>query len=141
MEEGDIPAPYKAYATKPGGKDRGQLGSLFKFGFGLNIMDRFTEEQAFLKKYGFNDWDFASRTGVGTVDNAINETISGILPSLTRQLQRAEERFIEQGKSDAFIKKEIKARTIQLFKDKLLKKQWKGVKQRSEFKEAIENIL
>ena len=117
MEEGDIPAPYKAYATKPGGKDRGQLGSLFKFGFGLNIMDRFTEEQAFLKKYGFNDWDFASRTGVGTVDNAINETISGILPSLTRQLQRAEERFIEQGKSDAFIKKEIKARTIQLFKD------------------------
>jgi len=31
--------------------------------------------------------------------------------------------------------------TIQLFKDKLLKKQWKGVKQRSEFKEAIENIL
>jgi len=31
--------------------------------------------------------------------------------------------------------------TVQLFKDKLLKKQWKGVKQRSEFKEAIENIL
>ena len=31
--------------------------------------------------------------------------------------------------------------TIQLFKDKLLKKQWQGVKQRSEFKEAIKNIL
>ena len=31
--------------------------------------------------------------------------------------------------------------TVQLFKDKLLKKQWKGVKQRSEFKEAIENII
>jgi len=31
--------------------------------------------------------------------------------------------------------------TIQLFKDKLLKKQWKGVKQRSEFKEAIEKII
>ena len=31
--------------------------------------------------------------------------------------------------------------TIQLFKDKLLKKQWQGVKQRSEFKAAIKNIL
>ena len=31
--------------------------------------------------------------------------------------------------------------TVQLFKDKLLKKQWQGVKQRSEFKEAIKNIL
>ncbi len=31
--------------------------------------------------------------------------------------------------------------TIQLFKDKLLKKQWQGVKQRSEFKEAIKKII
>ena len=31
--------------------------------------------------------------------------------------------------------------TVQLFKDKLLKKQWQGVKQRSEFKEAIQNII
>jgi len=31
--------------------------------------------------------------------------------------------------------------TVQLFKDKLLKKQWKGVKQRSEFKEAIKNLI
>ena len=31
--------------------------------------------------------------------------------------------------------------TVQLFKEKLLKKQWQGVKQRSEFKEAIENII
>ena len=31
--------------------------------------------------------------------------------------------------------------TVQLFKDKLLKKQWKGVKQRSEFKEAIKDLI
>ena len=31
--------------------------------------------------------------------------------------------------------------TVQLFKEKLLKKQWQGVKQRSEFKEAIKNII
>ena len=31
--------------------------------------------------------------------------------------------------------------TVQLFKDKLLKKQWQGVKQRSEFKKAIQNII
>ncbi len=31
--------------------------------------------------------------------------------------------------------------TVQLFKEKLLKKQWQGVKQRSEFKEAIQNII
>ena len=47
---------------------------------GLNIMDDMTEEQEFFKKYGYNDWDLSSRTGVGTVDNAINETLSGILP-------------------------------------------------------------
>ena len=31
--------------------------------------------------------------------------------------------------------------TVQLFKEKLLKKQWQGVKQRSEFKQAIQNII
>ena len=31
--------------------------------------------------------------------------------------------------------------TVQLFKNKLLKKQWQGVKQRSEFKESIQNII
>ncbi len=31
--------------------------------------------------------------------------------------------------------------TVQLFKNKLLEKQWQGVKQRSEFKEAIQNII
>ena len=31
--------------------------------------------------------------------------------------------------------------TVQLFKDKLLKRQWKGVKQRSEFKEAIKSLI
>tara|TARA_Y100000589_G_scaffold87994_1_gene82234 strand:- start:2574 stop:3962 length:1389 start_codon:yes stop_codon:yes gene_type:complete len=31
--------------------------------------------------------------------------------------------------------------TVQLFKDKLLKRQWKGVKQRSEFKDAIKTLL
>ena len=31
--------------------------------------------------------------------------------------------------------------TVQLFKDKLLKKEWKGVKQRSEFKDTIMNFI
>ena len=31
--------------------------------------------------------------------------------------------------------------TVQLFKDKLLKRQWKGVKQRSKFKDAIKSLI
>ena len=31
--------------------------------------------------------------------------------------------------------------TVQLFKEKILKRQWKGVKQRSEFKEAIKSLI
>ena len=31
--------------------------------------------------------------------------------------------------------------TVQLFKDKVLKKEWKGVKQRSEFKDALKNLI
>ncbi len=31
--------------------------------------------------------------------------------------------------------------TVQLFKDKLLKREWQGVKQRSEFKEAIKSLI
>ena len=31
--------------------------------------------------------------------------------------------------------------TVQLFKDKLLKREWKGVKQRSEFKDAIKSLI
>ena len=114
MDDDDRVAPIKQKPTKEGGTDRGQLGSLFKFALGLNIMDRYTEEQAFFKKFGYNDWDLASRTGIGTVDNAVNETLSGILPSVAHSLMRLEEKYERQGKSDAFIKKEIKARIKQL---------------------------
>lgn len=114
MDEDDRVAPIKQKPTKEGGTDRGQLGSLFKFALGLNIMDRYTEEQAFFKKFGYNDWDLASRTGIGTVDNAVNETLSGILPSVAQSLMRTEQKLIDRGKSDAFIKKEMKARIKQL---------------------------
>ena len=114
MDEDDRVAPIKQQATKEGGIDRGKLGSAFKFALGLNIMDRYTDEQAFFKKYGYNDWDLASRTGVGTVDNAVNETLSGLLPSLAHQMMSLEEQFEAQGKSDRFIKLEIRARIKQL---------------------------
>jgi len=117
MTEEDRVAPIKQQPTKPGGRDRGQLGSLFKFALGLNIMDKYTEEQDFLKKYGFNDWDFASRTGVGTVDNAINETISGILPSIVGSLIRDEERLIERGETRSVIKKKMKSNIKRLTSD------------------------
>jgi hypothetical protein len=118
VEAGD--APIKQYATKPGGKDRGRLGSLVKMTLGLNIMDDMTEEQAFFKKYGYNDWDLSSRTGVGTVDNAINETLSGILPTLAQSLMDVEEGMISRGDSDVLIKKELAAR---------IKDQVNGIKQ------------
>lgn len=118
VEAGD--APIKQYATKPGGKDRGRLGSLVKLTLGLNIMDDMTEEQAFFKKYGYNDWDLSSRTGVGTVDNAINETLSGILPTLAQSLMDVEEGMISRGDSDVLIKKELAAR---------IKDQVNGIKQ------------
>lgn len=105
-------APAKAYPTKPGEKER--EFPLLKFGLGLNIMDDATEEQEFLLKYGYRDWDFRSRTGVGTVDNAINETMSGVLPSMVKSMMKLEEKFIEQGKSEEFIDKEIKARIKQM---------------------------
>jgi hypothetical protein len=87
---------------------------------GLNIMDDMTEEQAFFKKYGYNDWDLSSRTGVGTVDNAINETLSGILPTLAQSLMDVEEGMISRGDSDVLIKKELAAR---------IKDQVNGIKQ------------
>ena len=118
VEAGD--APIKQYATKPGGKDRGRLGSLVKLTLGLNIMDDMTEEQAFFKKYGFNDWDLSSRTGVGTVDNAINETLSGLLPTLAQSLMGIEENMISRGDSDVLVKKELKSR---------IKDQVNGIKQ------------
>jgi hypothetical protein len=69
-----------------------------------------TEEQEFFKKYGYNDWDLSSRTGVGTVDNAINETLSGILPALAQSLMDVEEGLIADGQSDTLVKKEMKVR-------------------------------
>ena len=118
VEAGD--APVKQYATKPGGKDRGRLGSLVKMTLGLNIMDDMTEEQEFFKRYGYNDWDLSSRTGVGTVDNAINETLSGILPTLAQSLMDVEESMIERGDSDVIVKKELASR---------IKDQVNGIKQ------------
>lgn len=111
MTEDDRYAPVKEYATRPGGKER--EFPLIKFALGLNIMEQGTEEQQFFKKYGFNDWDFSSKTGVGTVDNTMNETLNGVLPGLASSMMKLEQRFVAQGKSDRFIKQEIAARIKQ----------------------------
>jgi len=128
MTEDDRYAPVKEYATKPGGKER--EFPLIKFALGLNIMEQGTEEQQFFKKYGFNDWDFSSKTGVGTVDNTMNETLSGLLPSLAQSMMNLELRYESKGKSDTFIKQEIAARIKQAsnnIKSKIIKQ---GIKSR-----------
>jgi len=108
-------AQEKAYATKPGGKDR--IGSLYKLVLGLNIVEQGTPEQKFLRKYGYQDWDLSSRTNVGTVDNAINETLSGVIPGVVRSMEMLELKYKAQGKSEKFIRNDIRERIRQSVND------------------------
>ena len=119
-------AEEKAYATKPGGKDR--IGSLYKLVLGLNVVEQGTPEQKFLRKYGYHDWDLSSRTNVGTVDNAINETLSGVIPGIVRQMEILELKYKQQNKSERFIRNDIRERIRQSVNDVKVKINKSGLK-------------
>ena len=95
-------ADVKQFATKEGGKQRKYAG--YKLLLGLNITEADTPQQEFLLKHGFREWDFRGKTGVGTVDNAINETMSSMVPLMADTFMRHEERLIARGKSKDFVR-------------------------------------
>lgn len=105
-------APTQAYTLSRDGKQYNYPG--YKLALGLNITDKYPAYKEFFLQYDMRDYDFSSRTGVGTVDNAINDTLSDIMPSIAYGMAKLEKDLIGQGRDQKYIRKQIRARTKQL---------------------------
>ena len=89
---GDFKNPRKEYAIKQGGRQINYPA--YKLILGVNVMDKYTEEEEYLHSLGIQDYDIQSRLNLGDdIDNALNETMNGIMPILVRQTKAKEESF------------------------------------------------
>lgn len=110
--EEEAAAPTQAYTLSPDGKQYKYAG--YKLALGLNVMDKYPAYKEFFLQYDLRDYDFSSRTRIGTVDNAINDVLSGIMPSIAVSMATLERDLLQQGRSKDYIRKQIRARTMQL---------------------------
>ena len=77
---------------------------------GFNITTGDTPEAKFIKKLGLSEYDFRGKTKVGSIDNAINETINDYIPTIARKYMKREERLRAKGYSESYIATDLKAR-------------------------------
>tara|TARA_S200002703_G_C3679414_1_gene208645 strand:- start:159 stop:644 length:486 start_codon:yes stop_codon:yes gene_type:complete len=92
---------------------------------GLGVTDAYPAYKEFFHSYDITDRDLKSYTGVGTVDNAINDTMSGVMPTIAYTMAKLEMKMKSEGASTKDIRNEIRARTTQLVRN--VKSKFKNV--------------
>jgi len=97
----------RQFATRDKPKER--IAPALKLTAGINVMEPDTEEEKFLKQMGFAEGEFDSKTGIGTLDRAVDGTINDFLPLLTQKFMSYAERMREKGESENSIRKDVRA--------------------------------
>lgn len=120
-------AERQAYPLSRDGKTYNYPG--FKLFMGLGVTDAYPAYKEFFHSYDITDRDLKSYTGVGTVDNTINDTMSGVMPSIAYTMAKLEMKMKSEGASTKDIRNEIRARTMQLVRN--VKSKFKSVAGRS----------
>ena len=110
--EEEAAADIKQYTMSQDGKTYNYPG--YKLALGLGVMDAYPAHKEFFLQYDIRDYDIQSKTGVGTVDNAYNDLINDIMPSVAYSMATLEQQLMSQGKSDKFVRSQIRSRTFQL---------------------------
>ena len=100
--------PDKALAIQQGGLER--MYPVARLLGGFNITSGDTEVTNFIKSLGLSEYDFSGKTKVGSVDNAINETINDFIPAIGAKYFLRSKKLKKLGHSESYIQKDVKAR-------------------------------
>ena len=100
--------PDKVLAIQQGGLER--MYPVARLLGGFNITSGDTETTNFIKSLGLSDYDFSGKTKVGSVDNAINETINDFIPNLAAKYLLRSKKLKALGYSESYVQKDVKAR-------------------------------
>ena len=105
-QEADLPA--RQIATKQDTMQR--LNPELKLFAGLSIVEKDTEEQEFLQEIGIPVYEFDSKTGIGTLDRVINDSVNNFLPIVIRGYKKQADNMRRRGVSEKLIRSRIKER-------------------------------
>lgn len=110
--EEELAADPKNYPLSPDGKTYNYPG--YKMALGLSIMDGYPVHKNFFLQYDLRDFDFQSKTGVGTVDNYTNGILKDIMPSIGASMAVYEMTLRRQGLDDDAVYRRVRERSLQL---------------------------
>ena len=105
-QESELPA--RQVATREDTMER--LNPELKLLAGLTVEKRDTPEQEFLQTMGFPVYEFDSKTGIGTLDRVINDSINNFLPNIVRKYKEQAEQERRKGVSEKLIRTRIRER-------------------------------
>lgn len=100
--------PARQVATREDTMER--LNPELKLLAGLSVVERDTPQQEFLQEIGFPVYEFDSKTGIGTLDRIINDSINNFLPGVIDKYMRKAEQDRARGDSEQEIRIRIRER-------------------------------
>tara|TARA_R110000822_G_scaffold272385_1_gene394941 strand:+ start:2710 stop:6588 length:3879 start_codon:yes stop_codon:yes gene_type:complete len=105
-QEAELPA--RQVATREDTMER--LNPELKLLAGLSVVERDTPQQEFLQEIGFPVYEFDSKTGIGTLDRIINDSVNNFLPGVIDKYMRKAEQDRARGDSEQEIRIRIRER-------------------------------
>ncbi len=105
-QEAELPA--RQVATREDTMER--LNPELKLLAGLSVVERDTPQQEFLQKIGFPVYEFDSKTGIGTLDRIINDSVNNFLPGIIDKYMKKAEQDRARGDSEKEIRIRIRER-------------------------------
>ena len=105
-QEAELPA--RQVATREDTMER--LNPELKLLAGLSIVEKDTPQQEFLQEIGFPVYEFDSKTGIGTLDRIINDSVNNFLPGVIDKYMRKAEQDRARGDSEQEIRIRIRER-------------------------------
>lgn len=105
-QEAELPA--RQVATREDTMER--LNPELKLLAGLSVVEKDTPQQEFLQEIGFPVYEFDSKTGIGTLDRIINDSVNNFLPGVIDKYMRKAEQDRARGDSEQEIRIRIRER-------------------------------
>lgn len=105
-QEAELPA--RQVATREDTMER--LNPELKLLAGLSVVEKDTPQQEFLQEIGFPVYEFDSKTGIGTLDRIINDSVNNFLPGVIDKYMRKAEQDRARGDSEKEIRIRIRER-------------------------------
>ena len=112
---GEEERPAKQIATREDSMER--IRPELKLLAGLTVQKPDTPQQEFLQEIGIPVYEFDSKTGIGTLDRIINDSVNDFLPNVVSKYMRQAEQMRERGDTEEAIRIRISERIKTRFKD------------------------